>query len=346
MKHSLFRTLVSTVALGSLLAGCAGSATDHANEELHGAEFQANADLTRSRYVAPDQASGPYREHSGLYLAGATQENEHGYGLPQEWSKKTVTFVSQYPMSFREISDLITRQTHFSVVARDAEKMVIQAATPAAETSRSSSTDIAGPHVAQGPMPAGFDAKAATEAARAGEKPQAPVMTGPAPVSPVAGMMTVNYTGTLSGFLDLVADNFSFGWEYESGRISFAHNSIATFDIPALPIIMKLAFELDSTAANTSSSGGSNQSGGSSQKANTNAAFDVWSDLDATMKQIVGATGTINISGSTGTVTVNAPAVTIRQMRDYITSINRELSREIVLSVNVYSVTLKQNDNY
>ena len=194
-------------------------------------------------------------------------------------------------------------------------------------------------------------------AARAAQEGQAQAALGDVPfVAGGNGTMGVNYNGALPGFLDLVADSFGYGWEYENGKIAFSRTQVATFDIPALPIVMKLAFSLNSgisSGGSGGSSGGSGGSGGgltqtdgSSQKATTDAAFNLWTDIEKTMKSIVGRSGTLDISGSTGTVTANAPAVVINQLKKYVQRINKELSREIVLSVDVYAVRLNKGDNY
>jgi type IVB pilus formation R64 PilN family outer membrane protein len=259
-------------------------------------------------------------------------------------------------MTFRDVAELITRQTKIPVIARDGD---VGAQTATAAPGAGGSADISQPKVAQGPAPAGFDAARALDMARAAQEGLAEAsLSGSTLVSAGKGTMSVNYTGPLGGFLDVVGDAFNYGWEYDGNRIVFTRTQVATFDIPALPIVMKLAFALDSGASSSASggsggggssggtSGGVQQTGGSSQKASTDAAFNLWNEMEKTMKNIVGKSGTIDISGSTGTVTANAPAAVINQLRKYVKRINRELSREIVLAVDVYSVRLNKGDNY
>lgn len=343
------------LAAGTILSGCSTSASSLSAQGVQDATQRSKLELVKSRYVAPDAPRGPLRDRQGLFLAGATREHTHGSGLPIEFAKRKYTFVNTNPMTFREVSDLITRQTKLAVISRD------DISRPSAgAASRAKSADITAPRLAQGPIPANFDANRALESARAAQEGQAAAALSEAPF--VAGSdttMGVNYDGDLGGFLDLVADSFGYGWEYDNGKIAFSRTKVATFDVPALPIVMKLAFSLNSGISSGGSGGSGGGSGGSSggssgltqtdgsqQKASTDAAFNLWTDIEKTLKSIVGQSGTVDISGSTGTITVNAPAVTVAQVKKYIARINKELSRQIVLSVDVYAVRLNKSDVY
>ena len=46
-------------------------------------------------------------------------------------------------------------------------------------------------------------------------------LSGSTLVSAGKGTMSVNYTGPLGGFLDVVGDAFNYGWEYDGNRIVF-----------------------------------------------------------------------------------------------------------------------------
>lgn len=354
MSTAFARKLMVTVCVGSIVAGCASSATDNASRSINEANERGNAELAKSHFVAPDAPSGPIRERRGLFLAGPTRESAHGSELPIKWQDKSVSFVSAQSMTFREVADLITRQTGLPVVARENDFQSAKTQPQVGSGADLTAAGAGGPTLAQGPTPPGFDPQRALEAARAAEGGfAAQSLYAPGGAAAAPGKMSVNYTGKLAGFLDLVADNFGYGWQYDDNRIAFSRTMVSIFDVPALPVVMKLAFSLDSGAQAQASGGGGaggggglRQTGGSHQKASTDAAFDLWTDINKTLHNIVGGSGTVDISGATGTVTVNAPAVVVRQVRDYVKRINRELSREIVLAVDVYSVRLNQGDNY
>ena len=340
IKNKKLLKNVSFIALTAMtVTGCAGGATQNAGVQLDRANQRASEAMVQSRTQGSDVQTGPTRMRSGVFLAGAVTESSTKENLPNGWANKNVKFVSARPMTFREVADMITDQTGISIVARADIASEANAAAPARATG---SADITAPKVAQGPQPIGFNAQ---EAIAAANEVNAASAGAPA-VRATAGTMVVNYDGKLKNFLDRVADSFNYTWTYENGSIQFSRTKVVTFDIPALPMVIKLAFSLDSGLSSSASGDGASQTGGSNQKADTNAAFDIWNDINKTLNNIVGTSGTVNISGSTGTITINAPAVTIRQARDYIKRINAELSRQVVLAVNVYSVQLRQSDNY
>ncbi len=337
------RFLSSTAAVGSLLllAACANSATVQATQRIEADTAAADAAFAQARTAGVDVQRGPVREAGGLNLAGAVTREQPGSGLPPELQSKTYTFVSNRPLTFAEVVDLITHVTHLSVLVRDGGAGAPGGPVPGSNAS----ADLASARLATGgPQPAGFDAGDALARADAANGAR-PATYAPAVFS-TAGTMAVNEQNVpLGTFLDQVADRFGYGWEYASGRIEFSRTQIATFEVPALQFAMSLGFALDS-GASTGSSPGMQQTGGSSQTAQTKAAYAVWDEIEQTLRGIVGPAGTVVISGATGTVTVNAPAPVVRQVRSYLTTINREVSKQVNLSLTMYSVRLNKADNY
>ena len=120
----------SIAALGAVLSGCSFSASSLSANDIQDATQRSKLELVKSRYVAPDVASGPLRDRPGLFLAGKTREHSHGAGLPIEFASRKYTFVNATPMTFREVADLITRQTKLPVISRDDSPQ--QGAAPAA----------------------------------------------------------------------------------------------------------------------------------------------------------------------------------------------------------------------
>ena len=115
------RAFVSLAAITATLAGCANSATTQSAEEIARANQRTHLELQKSRYGAPNAPSGPLRERNGLFLAGATRENGHGVGLPGKYASQKFSFVNASPMTFRDVAELITRQTKIPVIARDGD---------------------------------------------------------------------------------------------------------------------------------------------------------------------------------------------------------------------------------
>ena len=322
----------SILALTFALTACTG--TIRTQGELDLSHQQAEDALAQARSTANDDPTGPVRVKSGVYLAGATTPLDGAGKLPASLRNKKVVFVSSFSYSFREIADLILKETSIPVSFRGNSRTV--AGAPAAAQASTGSV------IATGPTVNGVSAaQRAQDAANAGAS--ASSIPGDLPT----GTMVLNYEGNFSGLLTLIASNYGLNWTYRDGIIEFATTQTATFNVPALAVLNKLAFTLEGGVQNAGGSGsGPQQTGGSSQKASTDMAIDVWKDLTTTLKNLVGSEGTIDVSGSTGTVTVNAPVGVVAQVKAYLTEQNKQLSRAIKMDITVYAVTLKQGDNY
>src|SRR3546814_1453595 len=112
-----------------------------------------------------------------------------------------------------------------------------------------------------------------------------------------------------------------------------------------------LSFTLDSGGESASGGGGGGEGGGatseSAQSATTTSSFDVWKDIKATLKNIVGADkgSVISADTSTGIVTITATPSIIRAAETYLKKINGELSKQVALSVRVLHVSLTDADD-
>ncbi len=334
--RNLFRSS-SILAVSVALVACTG--TIRTQGELDLSHIQAEEALAQARSTANDDPTGPVRVRSGVYLAGATTPLDGAGKLPVALRNKNVVFVSAFSLQFREIADLILKQTGVPVSYRGNPRTVA-GALPSASSSPSAS---AGSVISTPPTVNGV-----TAAQRAQEMASAGASASSIPGDVPTGTMVLNYEGSFSGLLTLIASNYGLNWTYRDGIIEFATTQTATFNVPALAVLNKLSFTLEGGVQNAGGSGGSGpqQTGGSSQKASTDMAVDVWKDLTLTLKNLVGAEGTIDISGSTGTVTVNAPVGVVAQVKSYLTEINKQLSRAIKMDIAVYAVTLKQGDDY
>ncbi|WP_204270093.1 hypothetical protein, partial [Enterobacter hormaechei] len=72
----------------------------------------------------------------------------------------------------------------------------------------------------------------------------------------------------------------------------------------------------------------------------------LWKEINAALKSIVsqGQAG-LDVSGSTGTVTVTGTRDVIQNVRRYVSEINGRLSKQVVMSMAVYAVSLTRNDS-
>jgi len=161
------------------------------------------------------------------------------------------------------------------------------------------------------------------------------------------GGTRITYSGTVRGLLDTVAARFGVSWEYDAvNGISFYSSNVKTFTIWAAP--GKITFQNRITnESKENNSGAAGSSGGvsiqdsSAQTAQTNTtelSFDIWQDVEAEVKNLITASGSVSINQAAGTITVRDTPNTLRQVERYIADLNGRLSKQVALSVKVWSL--------
>jgi hypothetical protein len=146
----------------------------------------------------------------------------------------------------------------------------------------------------------------------------------------------VNYTGTLTGLLNMVADKAGVWWRFDNGRIVFYKTETKTFELPALAWTTNSIGSIvaSSGASAGASSGGSGGSGGSGNTSNGSSStamkssVDFWKGLESTAKA-VGGGATIVTDASTGSITVTGTPPQIDQVSAWVKSnyLNKSPSR-------------------
>jgi type IVB pilus formation R64 PilN family outer membrane protein len=159
----------------------------------------------------------------------------------------------------------------------------------------------------------------------------------------------VYWKASLDGFLDNITARLGLSWRYEDGRIVIFY--LDTRNFPVLFMDSLAAFTsktVSGTTSSTGSSGGGN-SGGISGDSNTSQSTDMsiksnlYGDVSATVKaMLTPGVGRMNLSA--GVLTVTDTSRVLTQIGRYIDDRNRELNRQVVLNVQIYSVESKRSD--
>lgn len=156
--------------------------------------------------------------------------------------------------------------------------------------------------------------------------------------------MLVNYKGPLSGLLDEVANRFGVWWKYEKNEVYFYRYITKTFVVYSLPTNPSINVTLD-----VSGSGGSGEgaSGGASiSQQNQSGDLDMWAQIQETLDNMTTEDGSISVNRANGTVTVTDTPSNIRRIAKYINETNDRLSKQVAISVKVFSVSLGSEDKY
>lgn len=177
------------------------------------------------------------------------------------------------------------------------------------------------------------------------------ITTGPGSAMAPTGTMPVAYEGPLSGLLDLIAGHYGLNWRYDGASINFSRFATRVFTIEALPGTMSIKDGMKEDSDNTSNSSsttGSSSSGTSSlmQSTEVNVEMKVWEELEATVRSMLGGTGTVVAAPSTGTLTVTTTPDLMRVVAKFLEEENARMSRQIAINVEVYTVVLESGSDF
>lgn len=144
--------------------------------------------------------------------------------------------------------------------------------------------------------------------------------------------MRVSYQGPLSGLLDMVGAYFNVSWTYNGVSLEFSRYQTRTFVMDALP----------GAIAMTAAEGGAELS----PQLLATANIDIWDDINRTLGNIVGSSGSVDISQSSGTVIVSTTIDRMERVSRYLEEENRRLSRQVAISVELYTVEVSDSSAY
>lgn len=170
----------------------------------------------------------------------------------------------------------------------------------------------------------------------------------PAPaVSGGTTLKGVYWQGALDGFLDNITTRLGLSWRVESGRVAIFWLDTRTY--PVMFMDSKAGFGSKTVSGTTTSGSSGGSGGGISGDANTSQTTeiaiksDLYADVGATIKSMLTPNvGRMHLSAGVLTVT-DTPRV-LGEIGRYMDERNKELNRQVVLNVQVYSVETKNQD--
>jgi type IVB pilus formation R64 PilN family outer membrane protein len=318
MKRSSLFPLIA-VALSQLISGCSTLDRVGATEKRAGAtEAKAEAhqrslekgqvvrDLT-SQWINPVPLNGLAGQRSELPPC-AVKINRPGL------------------VSLAYVSSFITDQCRIPVVV-----------TPDAQAAMTGSDGGAGGKTEKmsGPLPAP-DASGMVPLASMGQAGSQPV----AVPQGAGGLRGVSWNGALSGLLDNVTTRLGLSWRYEYGHIAIFWLDTRNFAINFMDSDASFVSKtVSGTTTSTGTSGGGGTTGDNSTSQTTTATIksNIFKDVENTVKSMLTpGSGRLNLSAGVLTVT-DTPRV-LDSIGRYIDDRNRELNRQVMISVKVFSV--------
>lgn len=172
-----------------------------------------------------------------------------------------------------------------------------------------------------------------------------------------AANVTINYTGTVKGALDLLASKSGYVYTVHGTSIYWQAFITKTFDIAFMP--GGTDYMMGNSSQGGGASGGAAGGGGGgaggmvanyvssdssdSEYSNLKGTLSVWTDLDNSIKQLLSPDGKVMVSESTTSVTVRDRPTNVQLIEQFIANVNRNLSKQVLVKVQVLEVNLENS---
>lgn len=169
--------------------------------------------------------------------------------------------------------------------------------------------------------------------------------------------VSMNFSGTVKEALDALSARTGYAYSVSGGNIYWQAFITKTFDIAFMPGSSDyLMGKAGSTSGGGTSSGGGGAAGASvtgiiddsaaAQYSNLKGTLSVWKDLEASIKQLMSPNGRVVVSQTTTTVTVRDKPSNIALISQFIRNLNKSLSRQVLIKIQVLDIALDSAYNY
>ncbi len=162
-------------------------------------------------------------------------------------------------------------------------------------------------------------------------------------------LMSIDYSGTVRGAIKQVAALTGYNYSISDYDIAWSSFITKTFNISFMPGASN--YMVGQSSQNFASNASSTQDNqinhlNDMQYSNLSGNLSVWSDLDKTLNELKSKEGQVTVSQSTTSVTVHDHPSNVQEMAHYIKRLNKSLSQEVGIRVEVLEVQLNKDFNY
>lgn len=166
--------------------------------------------------------------------------------------------------------------------------------------------------------------------------------------------VSMNYSGTVKGALDLLASKTGYVYNVKNKQIYWQALVSKTFDIAFFPGSTDYSMGKGSAAATSTSSAASSSGTGKpvamdlseGEYSSLSGKLSVWKDLETAIKSMLSKDGKVVVSESTASVTVRDKATNLQVIEQYIKTLNKNLSHQVLVKVQILEVALSAEYNF
>ena len=150
--------------------------------------------------------------------------------------------------------------------------------------------------------------------------------------------ISVYHNGTLRSWLDTLSLSSGYAYKIHQSHISWHKMMTATFDIMAVSGSRNHLVGTEGESSNTQQGKSSN-----SEFSNNKATLSIWEDLTSLLTSLISDEGIFFVSQANTSVTVKDLPENVRLIGSVIDEFNQRLGAQVVLDVQIVSVTLDDN---
>jgi type IVB pilus formation R64 PilN family outer membrane protein len=150
--------------------------------------------------------------------------------------------------------------------------------------------------------------------------------------------LRVQYSGRLSGLLDLVASSNGYDWEYRGRTIRFLAPKTVTYTLWA---------QSSATSVDSSIGGGNSAVFGGAMPATTSSKIEIagWDGIEEGLKSIIPTeVASYSMNESSGTITVTGFQATHERVARFVEQENARLSRQVAVKVDIIAYSQDRSD--
>lgn len=169
------------------------------------------------------------------------------------------------------------------------------------------------------------------------------------------GRVSLTYEGDLKGALDAISSATGYRWDLRGNNIYWDDLETRTWSIPMTPGVSSfqslvggsVTTSIANAAAATGATGGaqteSTALGNTQRTERKSDAISVWGDLEKQISSLLSWKGTVRVSESTSSITVRDYSDRLNEVDVFIDRIVAELSRQVLVQVDVLEVRLNKS---
>jgi type IVB pilus formation R64 PilN family outer membrane protein len=311
------RRTAAALAVVSVLAGCAVS-----NSDVKQRAEEMRVRITEQAAAQDNKPAAPLVERvRGTYLGAASIPLAYDATLPAVFNDVTLAFPGRSNLA--TVGERITEVTKIPVRLQP-DVLISAKSLVRAGLSQSAAASTAMP---MGPLPS----------------PLTPRLPGATPNGGGIATQTfddfdaklpMDYTGTLSGYLDLICARLGINWEYKDGTIFLYRMVTKVLTVKVSPGSLEYASGLKE--------GGDDEKGSfaSTSTSSTKGDYSVWTTMEASIKGMLSPLGSATVDQAGGLVVVTDTKEAVETVAKYVNIQNASLTRQVSIAARVVRVVV------